>query len=167
MTVSSEDIGWKLARCEKCKKYRMMPEVNAMCLECERKNRGTALSAEDLRWVISYREPESFVRGAWKLAGEDTNAAMGLNMKTGMVTAHRWRAGTNMPETGDEIILAVCPAHRRAELPGLLAAGSEGMLSLEDAEELAVEVVVRSALADGGQEFWESVDEQLRERARR
>lgn len=165
MTVSSEDIGWKLARCEKCKKYRMMPEVNAMCLECERKNRDTALSAEDLRWVISYREPESFVRGAWKLAGEDTNAAMGLDLTTGAVVVNRWAAGQDMPpwEVKEVLVLAVCPASRRAELPDLLLAGSEGMLSTEAAEELAVEVVVKSAMGDGGERFWAGVDAQLRE----
>lgn len=167
MSVFDEDIQWKLAVCSECAHRRMMPKINTMCLECERKQRDVAFSPEDIRFIISYREPEGFVRGAWKLASEDISAAMGLNMRTGMATVHRWAAGEDMPETEDEIILAVCPAHRKAELPGLLAAGSEGMLSPEAAEELALEVVVKSALGEGGERFWKSVDEQLRERTRK
>ncbi len=163
MSVFDEDIQWKLAVCPECETRRMMPKINATCLECEREQRDVAFSPEDIRFIISYREPAGFVRGAWKLANENTSAAMGLDVRTGMVTVHRWAAGEELSsmETEDVLILAVCPAHRRAELPGLLEAGSEGLLSEEDAEELAREVVVRSSLGDGGERFWKGVDEQL------
>ena len=157
------EVQWKLALCSSCGARRMMPEVNVMCLECERESRDITLSAEDIRWVISYREPESFVRAAWKLASETTNAAMGLaDPTTGAVVVNRWAAGQDMPpwEVKEVLVLAVCPASRRAELPDLLLAGSEGMLSTEAAEELAVEVVVRAAMGDGGERFWAGVDKQ-------
>lgn len=159
---SAKEVSWKLALCPECGQRQMMPTMNHICLACERESR-PPLYPEDLRWVISFRGPESFVRGAWMLASPDMSAAMGLDLRTGMVTAHRWGAGEEMPveESEGVIILAVCPAHRRAELPGLLAAGADGMLSEEDAEELAAEVVVKSALGDGGERFWNSVDDQL------
>ena len=162
--IPAEDVQWKLAVCFGCGVRRMMPEMNDCCLACERESRDTVLSAEDVRWIIAYREPEGFIRGAWRLANENTSAAMGLDLRSGMVTVHRWPAGEELPpeETEDVLILAVCPAHRRAELPGLLLDGSEGMLTFEAAEELAVEVVVTSAMGDGGKRFWNSVDEQLR-----
>ena len=163
---AAEEVSWKLARCETCGVYLMMPEVNNICLQCERESRHTNFSDEDIRWIVAYRGPEDFIRAAWRLATETTNAAFGINTKTGAMTAHRWPAGENLPieETEDAIILAVCPASRKAELPSLLVTGSEGMLSDEDAGELAAEVVVRASLGDGGVRFWEAVDEQLRER---
>lgn len=161
--TAAEEVQWKLARCPNCQQYRMMPELNTACLSCERESR-PPLSSEDLRYIISYREPEGFVRGSWRLANESTNAAMGVNVRTGMVTAHRWPAGEEMPveESEGVIILAVCPASRKAELPGLLTAGAEGLLSPEDAQELVCEVTVYAALGDGGERFWRNVDEQLR-----
>lgn len=142
----------------------MMLADSASCPACEREHRDAVLSAEDARWVISFQGPETFVRAAWILASETTNAATGLDMRTGAVIALRWGAGEDMPmeETEDLIILAHCPAHRKAELPKLLEAGAEESLSAEDAEELAREMVVRSALGDGGRRFWEGLDVQLR-----
>ena len=166
---SAEDVQWKLARCPECGVYRMRPATNEVCLQCERESRHTNFSDEDIRWIVAYRGPEDFIRAAWRLATETTNAAFGINTKTGAMTAHRWPAGENLPveETEDAIILAVCPASRKAELPSLLVTGSEGMLSVEDAGELAAEVVVRASLGDGGVRFWQNVDEQLRERSKR
>ena len=160
---ATEEVSWKLARCGGCQQYRMMLADSASCPDCERESRDVNLSAEDLRWIISFRGPESFIRDAWRLANENTSAAMGVDMRTGAITAHRCPAGDEMPveETEDVLILAVCPAHRRAELPEFLEAGAEGMLSEEDAEKLACEVVVRSSLGDGGERFWRAVDEQL------
>lgn len=161
---STEEVSWKLAVCTGCGQRKMMPEMNDSCLECDRESRATTLSPEVIRWEISYREPGSFIRGAWKLASEDTSAAMGVNVRTGAVTAHRWPAGEDMPveETEEVLILAMCPASRKAELPKLLAEGSEGLLSGEAAVELAAEVVVRSSLGDDGKRFWSAVEEQLR-----
>ena len=160
---SAEEVSWKLSVCPSCRQRRMMPGVNDVCLSCERESRTSNLSDEDVRWIINYRDPASFVRGAWKLASASTNAAMGLDVNTGAITVHRWPAGEELfpEETEDVLILAVCPAHRRAELPEFLEAGAEGMLSEEDAEKLACEVVVRSSLGDGGERFWRAVDEQL------
>ena len=166
--IPAEDIQWKLAVCESCRQRRMMPDANNVCLECERESRGAVPSAEDIRWIISYRNPESFVRAAWRLATPFKNAATGIDARTGMVTVHRWSAGEDMPkdDLDDVLILVLCPAARKAELPGLVMAGAEGCLSPEDAEELACEAVVRSSLGDGGQRFWQAVDEQLRERSK-
>ena len=164
---STEDVQWKLAVCPSCEVRCMMPEANKVCLECERAGRSTSLSLEDLRWIISYRDPASFVRAAWMLASEDTNAATGIDVRTGMVAIQRWGAGEEMPPEDNVIILAVCPAHRKAELPGFIMAEGEGLLSDEAAEELACKMTVRAALGDGGERFWNSVDEQLRERSRK
>lgn len=162
MTVAHEGVRWKLALCPGCGKHRMMPEANTSCIACERERRPT-LSAEDVRWIVSYRGPEEIVRAAWTLASETANAAVGLDARTGAVTALRWGAGKDMPveETDDVIILAVCPATRKAELPGLLVA--EMSLSVEDTESLAMEVVVRSAMGDGGEKFWQAVEDQLQQ----
>ena len=162
---AAEEVSWKLARCDGCQQYRMMLADSTSCPACERASRATTLSAEDIRWIVSYRGPEGFVKGSWMLATPSTNAAMGLDLTTGAVVANRWAAGEDMPpwEVEEVLVLAVCPAHRKAELPGLLMAGSEGMLSPEAAEELAVEVVVKSAMGDGGERFWAGVDAQLRE----
>ena len=162
--MAAEEVQWKLAVCKSCGRRTMMLADSASCPQCERASRATTLSAEDIRWIVSYRGPEGFVKGSWMLATPSTNAAMGLDLTTGAVVVNRWAAGEDMPpwEVEEVLVLAVCPAHRKAELPGLLMAGSEGMLSPEAAEDLAVEVVVKSALGDGGKRFWAGVDEQLR-----
>ena len=159
---SVEEVQWKLARCAECGVYRMRPATNEVCLACERESLDTALSAENLRWIISYRDPASFARAAWMLASEDTNAATGIDVRTGMVAVQRWGAGEDMPSEDDVLILAACPAARKAELPGLLMAGAKDILDKEAAENLAVELVVRASLGDGGERFWRNVNEQLR-----
>lgn len=169
MTVSDGDVRWKLARCQTCGFSRMMPADSVSCPKCERELRGEVISAEDARWIIAFHEPEEIVRRAWNLATPATSAAVGLDMTSGKMTVHRWLAEEERlaEEIDGALVLAVCPASRRAELPRLLAERVEGRLSAEDVEDLACEVAVRAALADGGGRFWEGIESQLRERAER
>lgn len=116
------------------------------------------ISAEDARWIISYLEPEQFVRLAWVLAAETRNVAVGLDMRTGETMCLKWIAAASKQEPPYFLVCAVCPASRKAELPGLLNAGAEIPLSPEAVEEH----VVRAALGEDGERFWNSIEEQLR-----
>lgn len=116
------------------------------------------ISVEDARWITAYFTPELSVRAAWIMATPDTSVAIGLDMTTGISTALRWAAGEDMPDEPNVVILAVCPASRKAELPDFLDAGAVVPVS----EEVVVEHVIRSALGEGAERFWRAVEEQLR-----
>lgn len=116
------------------------------------------ISAEDARWIIAFRGPEQLVRAAWRLAGSRLSVAIGIDMRTGATVGEKWPPSFDRPETPDMLVCAYCPAHRKAELPGLLAAGAEAPLS----EEAVEEHVVRAALGADGERFWSAIEEQLR-----
>lgn len=153
----------KLARCRTCGERRMMPIEFADCLECEEERRvakeiAAGISAEDARWIITFREPEQFVRFAWGLANEFQDAVVGIDMRTGKSEAEKWAPELNRTEAPYMLVCAHVPASRKAELPGLLNAGAEVPLS----EEAIEEHVVRAALGEDGERFWAAIEEQLR-----
>lgn len=116
------------------------------------------ISAEDARWIISYRGPENLIRAAWRLAGPRTSVAIGIDMRTGGTVGEKWPPSLDRPETPDTLVCAYVPSHRKAELKGLLDAGVETPLS----EKAVEEHVVRATLGPDGERFWQSVEEQLR-----
>ena len=79
------------------------------------------ITAEEARWIISFREPEKFVRLAWVLATENISVAVGIDMRTGATVGEKWIAVR--PEPPYLLVCAYVPATRKAELPVFLMPG--------------------------------------------
>lgn len=110
------------------------------------------LSAADICHIVAFLDPGSLARLASRAASDDTSAAVGLDVGTGELAVLTWRAGSEPPLADGVVVLAWCPAHRRADAETRLRAAA----TVPPSAEVVEETVARAGAREGV--YWPLVE---------